>query len=257
MAALLSKRCISSFILVFCTLTLTHLPLYSAPPPQGGVTSKIPQKTGPAEEEKKKKAAEERAKKRDAIQKAFKEKFSQRQKKDDEASYIEGKEYLYPGLILREDSGWEGSDNVFNLSRNIAVGVDIDLPPLEAGDAPFPIKVEAIRERVKKIFTNAGITPYPKGEGSGPPLPLFRVLIIAQPIAKGYVFYCSGNLLEEIDIKRVIMKEGVWQAITWERQHLVVSAAEEITYQVERCVDDLAYNFVKLYRHFENIRPQR
>lgn len=187
----------------------------------------------------------------------------------------QGNEYAYPGVVVLRNNSWQGSDNIYNIAKNIAVGVDISVASAEG--PPFPVKEETIRARVAAIFQDAGITPSannnsgassPLAADSGgvtgyaeqnvkAPLPLFMVVLIVQPINKGYAVYCAANLFEEVDVKRVRLDEGVWQAITWERQHLVVGSTEEIPYHISRCVDDLAYSFVKLYRYFENVRPAR
>lgn len=263
--------------------------LQSAAPSSGtlpGGTSKVPSKPSPAEQQNQQEAQKKKLKAEKAVRNLLQKKVQELQGKRvgpqeqfSEALSQEGHEYPYPGVVLYRNDTWEGSDNVYKISDHIAVGVDLDIPPPGSDVPPLPISEEAIRNRVQAIFKSADITPYAanmpdlptvtpgvssnynffSGQGGNikPPLPLFMVVIIAQPINKGYVFYCAANLFEDVDVKRITLSEGVMQAITWERQHLIVTPTEEIPYHLNRCIDDLAYSFVKVYRYFQNVRTVR
>lgn len=165
--------------------------------------------------------------------------------------------YTYPGVIAWREGGWRGGDNLYNLGNRIAVTVDINAPPPGSEEEPFPVQEEAIRKRIASIFEEAGIGPLQTGSFEKAPLPLFCVVIMAQPFPKGYAFFCAANLLEEVDLKRTRFDEGTFQAVTWERQHMVVVPAEQVAYHVGRCVDDLAYSFLKVYRYYQGVPLMR
>lgn len=274
--------------LLYSTLIcIAPIPLQAAAPS----TSTSPtSKPKPAEEAKKKEAAVQKKKREEGVRQELKQKLSSLKAKESGTIPYQGDEvvdvYAYPGVILLQGGRWVGSDNVYNISKHIAVAVDLSGP---TDDPNFAVKSEAIRLRVRTIFQEAGITPYhgsgassgghgnvnwmtydpntrtfipPEGEDKGadagkPPLPVFMIVIIAEPINKGYAIYCAANLFEEVDMKRAQLEEGTWQAITWERQHLIITPTEELPYHLGRCVDDLAYSFVKLYRYFETNHPKR
>jgi hypothetical protein len=274
-------------VIASCCLltTATSSFLYSASGAPQGVQSKIPTADKAKEAQQNQEARTKRQENERNVQQRLEQRIKQiretakgQGQPHAEGVLQEGKEYSYPGLVIFNGQEWQGSDNVYNISKFIAVGADISVDASENEAQNFPIKAAETRERIKAIFQNAGITPYannntnflnyPASANSNmstvnaytalkPPLPLFMVVIIAQPINRGYAVYCAANLFEEVDVKRAQYNEGTLQAITWERQHLIVGASEEIGLLVNKCIDDLAYGFVKVRRYFEYARPAR
>lgn len=162
--------------------------------------------------------------------------------------------YTFPGVVIGgESGGWEGSDNVYNITENIGVSAEV----IFNSSMKFPIQKEQIVRRVEEIFKTGGIHPQAVLQLGKPPLPLFNVVLMIQPIDKGYALLLSGNLLEEVDVKRVHLTQGAWQAITWQREDLLVVATEDAPHQINKAIDELAFQFVKVYRHFGYLRNNR
>ena len=91
------------------------------------------------------------------------------------------------------------------------------------------------------------------------PLPFFHVLIMINPIEKGYVAYVGTRLFESIDIKRSgaqLDQQTAFQAITWERQLLLITAKEDLLAQVNSSVDELTTEFLNRYKYFQQLRFQ-
>lgn len=234
------------FGLCLCQLFIS--PLLAQTPAKPGLSpSIVDQKKIDAEKRKKE---IERRKEDQAIQNLLREKLHN---KPPLMAPAEGDEYTHPGVVLFNDGEWQGSDNIYNISNNISIGVELIVPD----EAAFPLRAETIKNRLKSAFQSAGITPVAVMSGNKPPLPFFNVVILAQSINKGYAIYCAANLLEEVDVKRVRLEQGVWQAITWDRQHLIITSNEEASFHVNKCIDDIAMAFVKLFRHYQSVRPVR
>lgn len=202
-------------------------------------------------EAEKKKKAEKSRKDLEAIQEALKRKVQGHKEGAGMFFPAEGNEYTHAGVVMLKDGAWEGSDNIYNITRNIAVNVELAVPD----EATFPVRADTLKARLRSTLQGAGINPQAEQIGMKPPLPLLNFVIIAQPINRGYAVYCAGNLLEEVDPKRIRLNEGTYQAITWDRQHLIVTSTEEANYHINKCMDDIVYSFIKMYRYFQSVRP--
>lgn len=219
-------------------------------PAKPGLSDSTLGKPNPQEELNKKKAEEAHRKAAQQVSNQLKEKLQARPELYPEGGVM----YTHPGIVALDEGGvLQGSENVYNISDHISVGVEISV----AEGVVFPVQEAVLRERVKSILQSAGITPQAEYTNDKPPLPFLNIVLIVQPINKGFAIYCAGNLFEQVDLKRVNLERGTWQAITWDNQHLLVSSTEEAPYHVNKCVDEIAYSFVKLYRYFLDVRPPR
>lgn len=129
----------------------------------------------------------------------------------------------------------------------IAQGVspsNIKRPPMKPAEKPSEKQEKPKMIEMPKVYT---------------PLPFFHVLIMINPIEKGYVVYIGTRLFESIDIKRAgarLDEQTAFQAITWERQQLLISSKEDLTAQVNATVDELTNEFISRYKYFQNLRFQ-
>lgn len=234
-------------VLVGCCFTATCFCPLSAQVAKPGIgPSTLPSQQQMQELEKKKGVATQKALK--AISSKLKEKLHSG---GEGLIPVTGPAYTHPGLVAVGESGWEGSDNIYNISKNIGINVELVVPD----ENTFPVKEDAIRNRMRAVFQSAGITPDAKDALDKPPLPFLNIVIIAENINKGFAIYCSGSLFEDVDVKRAHIEKGAWQAITWDRQHLIVASTEETTYYVNKCIDDILFSFVQLYRHYQSVKP--
>lgn len=123
---------------------------------------------------------------------------------------------------------------------------NIQRPPLKPKPEPKKSDKEKLPHAIElpKLYT---------------PLPFFHVLIMVNPIEKGYVAYVATRLFESIDIKRsgaLLDEQTAFQAITWERQLLLITAKEDLLAQVNSAVDELTTEFLNRYKHFQQLRLQ-
>lgn len=159
--------------------------------------------------------------------------------------------YLSPGIIVNRGASWAGGDNLLNISKNIPIHLELVLPVGKKS----PIEEATIKKHVADIFAKAGISNQAQAFTNKPPLPYFHVLIMVQNIEKGYAAYVGGRLFEEVTVPRVVLPDNTFfQAITWEKQDLVVASPEEIANQVLTTLDEIAQNFADRYTYFENVK---
>lgn len=161
--------------------------------------------------------------------------------------------YKLPGITGFKNDQWVGSDNLYNLTSNIGITVEIDKPQ----GANIPISSEALKSRISALFEKSGITPQPEGQGAEAPLPFFHMLIMAYPVEKSFVAFLTGRLFEPVFVSRIILEKGIsWQAITWEKQELVIATKEQFVDQINRSVDEITNNFIERYKYFQHLKPQ-
>lgn len=155
--------------------------------------------------------------------------------------------YSEPGIATFQNGQWVGTEHLYGVPSTIGVVLDVIRPP----GATIPISDNEIREKIGAIFRKGHITErQPLMKGSTP-LPFFHMIIIIQPIEKGYVAYVEGRLYEEAQMKRVELKSNiVWQVLTWEKQELVMFPTEQLKSQIEQSVQDIANAFVERFNSY-------
>lgn len=160
-------------------------------------------------------------------------------------------EYLHPGILVNVKGRWEGSDHLLNISGNIGVFVTIVKPENEE----LNVTEEEIRKDVELIFNQNNIKPQILVLSGSAPLPVFQVELFVYPIERGYVAYCSGRLFESVVLDRFKMDPSMaFQAITWEKQHLIVSPKDQFIDQLTKTVQDIAETFGERYQAYEKIK---
>lgn len=209
--------------------------------------------------------------------------------------------YSMPGIATFRGADWVGSEDLYNLSTDIGLFVEIIQP---AGQ-PFAISEANIQERVASILKSSGLTahmifvpnfaepkllPKPIALASPPssispsmpvkpmttpsaphptpppppnqkkpstqqptqlsvPLPALQILIMLQPVEKGVAAYCAAQLLEVVELHRIFLRpEIVYQAITWQKQELLLVAPEQLTVELDRTIRSLASSFADRYK---------
>lgn len=165
--------------------------------------------------------------------------------------FNEEAEYLHPGILVNMGGRWEGSDHLLNISNNIGVYVSILKPENEE----LPTSEAQIKTEVESIFSLANIKPQILVTSGKAPLPAFEVEIFVYPIERGYVAYCSGRLFESVVLERFKMDPNMaFQAITWEKQHLIVTPKEQLGDQLTKTIQDIAKTFAERYQVYEKIK---
>lgn len=155
-----------------------------------------------------------------------------------------GSIYTSPGIATNQGGQWVGSEHLYNLSPNIGIFPELVMQP----GLPISITEISIREKLIPILRTGGVNATPLLVGKSP-LPFLHVLVMITPIDKGYVAYCAIRLFEEIQNKRVFLPaEVIWQAITWEKQELILAPTEQIQEEIEKTLVNLAQAFADRYR---------
>jgi len=156
--------------------------------------------------------------------------------------------YFYPGLIVRRGGGWQGGDNLLNLSPNIGIYFNISKPENDM----FEINEEKLKLECRDLFEKAGINPRIMIDKEGqPPLPFFQVQILIYPIKDGYVAACEGRLFESVVLKRIEMDTNMaFQGVTWQKSTLIVGPTGKFPDQLHSTVEDIVKSFADVYQAF-------
>ena len=156
--------------------------------------------------------------------------------------------YFHPGSLVLEGGKWVGSDNLLNLTNQVGVYVEIVKPK----EDKLNLSEEAIKNKVSAIFAAGGLTPSIMGTADQAPLPFFQIKIFLYPIERGYVASCEARLFESILLKRFDLDLGMaYQAITWNRQSLIVAPDAQAIQQIDQQVTEIANSFVEIFRFFD------
>ena len=159
--------------------------------------------------------------------------------------------YLHPGILVNLRGKWEGSDHLLNINNNIGVYISIIKPEGEN----LNVTEGDLKKEVESIFTLAGIKPQTLVAPGKPPLPAFEIQVFVYPIDKGYVAYCSGRLFESVSVDRFKMDSNMaFQAITWEKEHLIVSPKDQFVDQLTRTIQDIGKTFGERFQVYERIK---
>lgn len=160
--------------------------------------------------------------------------------------------YLHPGILVNMNNRWEGSDHLLNLSNHIGVYVEIIKPQNITLEH---VSQDQLQKEVEAIFNQANIKPLTLAPVGKPPLPAFEIEIFVYPIERGYVICCEGRLFESVILERFKMDSNMaFQAVTWEKQNLVVSPASQFTDQITKTVKEIADAFVERFQAYEKLK---
>ena len=155
--------------------------------------------------------------------------------------------FPHPGVVFQKSGQWLGDEHLYNLSNNLEVFVEVE--------KTTGLDVSIDKEKIKNIISLAFKKTLTTNYKDNPPLPFFDVTVLIAPIDKGFAVYCSGRLFEEVKLERVeFRKNEHFQAITWEKQSLLVIPKDKLMEEILVAVKDIADAFVERYRYFEEIK---
>lgn len=159
--------------------------------------------------------------------------------------------FFFPGIVQMREGEREGTDHLLKLGETIGVHVDFDAE----GPQNLPITPKEIEERIAEQFKKARLIPTISATA---PLPIFHFLIMALPLPKGYSLLITGRLFEKVELRGLTLpKEATWQAITWEKQILLLAPTDELKEEIQTAIDEITEQFterVQFYRMLEQ-RP--
>lgn len=174
-----------------------------------------------------------------------------------------------PGIATLEGSEWVGSDHLYNLPTSLGIVVEIvkpgagvhvtqspgvdktaSVPPSPSGQN-IPLFEDKIKELVATGLKTIHVMPREPIIERGTPLPFIHFLIIVHPIEKGFVVYCSGRLFEAVQLSRIFLKTGItFQAITWEKQELIITPPDQLRQQVEETVQNIVNAYTDRIKNY-------
>ncbi|MBX9587522.1 MAG: hypothetical protein K2X50_09735 [Gammaproteobacteria bacterium] len=159
--------------------------------------------------------------------------------------------YFFPGIIVYRGGKWEGSDHLLNLTNNIGLYISIVKPH----DVTLDISEEHLKKAVADIFDKVNIKPTTLAPEGKPPLPAFEIEILIYPIERGYVACCSGSLFESVTLQRFVLDQNMaFQAITWQKETLVVSPTEKFAEQLTSSVQEIGQAFADRFETFDKMK---
>lgn len=169
------------------------------------------------------------------------------------SQYSEEPVYTYPGLLAKIGNRWVGSDYLYDLHRNIGVVIEV----VQSEGKEIPIDKAVLKEIVSEIFSGADLMPEAMASATTPPLPFFHILIFALPTDSGNVAFISGRLFEDALLARYGLDPlGTWQAISWEKQELLVASAFQFDEKLKSTVADIAKTFVERVEMYAKIKEE-
>lgn len=169
-------------------------------------------------------------------------------------SHYEEPTYFFPGLVRYSIDRWVGNDYLYDLPSNIGVVIELIVPP----ELTTMFNSEKMRDQVNAIFTDAGISPLAESIGDKPPLPFFNLVAFVVAVDDNYVLSLSGRLFEQVKLPRNNFQlSGIWQAITWEKQDLVVTSKIQMQDQLYGTAKDIAMLFANRVSYFKRQRGEQ
>lgn len=159
--------------------------------------------------------------------------------------------YTQPGVVSYKAGRFIGNDNLFDLSPNVRVVVDIVKPK----GVTVGLSGDTIRGTVEAKFKKAGLKPAAPSKSAEAALPFMHINLIVVPISGGYAVSANARLFESISVPRVEQEAGaIWQGITWEKQTLIVAPEAELAGLVDSTLDGMLNNFLKRYAFYEKLK---
>lgn len=159
--------------------------------------------------------------------------------------------FTFPGLVGIENGTWAESENLYNLPRGIEVYAELVKPD----SLELPFDAGQISHKIKEMFAKARLIPTSTAPLNEPTLPLYHVLIFVDKLDRAMVLYISCRLFEGVKLERLSLpKNFVFQAITWEKQNMVVAAPSDIPHQLESNLQEMTQGFLQLITHYNQIK---
>lgn len=161
--------------------------------------------------------------------------------------------YFHPGILVFRDGQWQGADHLLNLPTQVGVYVELVKPPTLKLD----ISAEEIQARVSSFFAQNRLSPVSLVQVGAPPLPMFQIKIFIYQFEKGAAAFCEVRLFESVNLNRFQLGTGMaFQAITWQRQSLVVAPSTRILEEINKRLSEMIQDFVTVYQTYEQRKQE-
>lgn len=161
-------------------------------------------------------------------------------------------DFMSPGIVAVQGGQWLGNEHLLGLSQRVGIVVEIVKP----SGVQFPLSEDSIRDQVARILKAGGVRPVREFYGVTP-LPFLHIIIMMNPIEKGYAVFIAGRLFEEVQLNRIRLKIGTtFQAITWEKQELVVLPKEQLQTEISKLLEMIANAFVERFKAYPELKAR-
>ncbi len=152
--------------------------------------------------------------------------------------------YTAPGIAKIDGGSWVGSEHLYNLGE---VGVVVEI--IAPAGITLPVSEDLLKEKMVTLFKEANVPIRASLFGEQTPLPFLHLLVMVNPIDKGYVAYCALRLFEAVQLSRVqLPPEITWQVISWEKQELTIFATSQLKEQLTTVVQALTKAFADKWK---------
>lgn len=159
--------------------------------------------------------------------------------------------YFHPGILILKDGKWDGGDYLYNLSDQLGVYVNILQPEGDSSGLDQNVILKGIVDQ----FIKSGIKYGNVIKEGNPPLPFFQIQILVYPFGSGYAACCKGALFEEVGLKRVNFEPGnVFQAITWQRESLIVTSSSTFYSQLDKSISETVNAFIERFQIYRELK---
>lgn len=163
--------------------------------------------------------------------------------------------FTEPGIATLKDGNWVGRSSLLHIDKDI--GIVIEIVRSTSGQE---LSADSLRGQISEILKKGGMKPIVPIVADPTPLPFFHCLILIQPIEKGYAAYCACRFFEDVQSTRqnvILPPKIVLQAITWEKQELLIIPTEQLEMQVKKSVQTMATSFADQFKaHPSNIQSE-
>lgn len=164
--------------------------------------------------------------------------------------------YFFPGMVALHQRLWVGSDYLFYVPANIGVVIELIADKQIKNDEGKVILEEIkLKKAAEAIFQKVGINPQSYSVENTAPLPFFHILIMMYHVDNKVFVSIAGRLFEEVMPARLDLDApvGTFQAITWEKNEILIVSTPQAPEQIEAMVSDIATTFVNRYRFFAEL----
>jgi hypothetical protein len=159
--------------------------------------------------------------------------------------------YFHPGLLILRGDRWDGGDYLYNLTDQIGVYLSI----LEPEEKSANLDQKTILQNIFNQFNRSGIKPGIVVKEGSPPLPFFHIQVLVYPVGTRYAASCKGTLFEEVSLKRVELDPStVFQAITWQRESLIVISSDNFESQLNKSISETVSAFIERFQFYRELK---
>lgn len=166
---------------------------------------------------------------------------------------VETPTYYFPGMVALSKRLWVGSDYLFYVPSDIGVAIEVIADKgLMADQTSIVAEEKKLKKNVEQLFQKAGISPQSYSVDNKAPLPFFHLLVMMYLVENKVFMSVTGRYFEEALPARLDLDApvGTFQAITWEKNEMLIVSASQATEQLDLMVNNITQAFLDGVRYF-------